>query len=63
MVHGKVSQRPGAGPATPRTTAGVVLFAASALVAWWAYRYFDLDTSTLRLPFLPEISLPLIQKG
>lgn len=63
MIHGKVSRRPGASPTSAHTLAGVVLFAASALVAWLVYRYFDLDTSTLHLPFLPEISLPLIQKG
>lgn len=63
MVHGKVSLRPGASPTTAHTAAGILLFAASAFATWLAYRYFDLDTSTLRLPFLPEISLPLIQKG
>ncbi|WP_414664467.1 cytochrome b/b6 domain-containing protein [Horticoccus sp. 23ND18S-11] len=63
MIHGRRSVTAAAAPAKSRVAWGVVLIALSALLVGLMGRGFDPGTSTLRIPFLPEIEFPLIQKG
>ena len=42
---------------------GVALLVLSVLVTWLIFHYFDQGSSSLRIPFLPEIAVPMIQKG
>lgn len=63
MVHGRALRREGVAPAPARIAHGVALAALSGLIVWLLLNHYDPNTSVLNLPFLPEISLPLIQKG
>jgi cytochrome b len=64
MIHGRRPEQPaGRLTATARNAAGLVLLAASVLLAWLVWRGFDPELSVLRLPGLPEIDFRLIQRG
>lgn len=65
MVHGKKKARGGeAGTkAKGRIGFGFALLIVSVVAAWIAGRSFDPSTSVLRLPWLPALEFPLIQKG
>lgn len=64
MIHGRrTDAHPGTDAARARIAAGLALLAASLLLAWLVWRGFDVDTSILRLPGLPELEFQLVQKG
>ena len=63
MIHGKVWGADGDGLSHNAWRAGVALAAVSiglSLVLFWC---FDFVSATLRLPFIPEIGFPIMQKG
>jgi hypothetical protein len=63
MVHGRSSTQVGDGLSTQNKRAGWTLIVLGLGVAWLLWHYFDETTSVLHIPFLPEISFPVIQKG
>lgn len=63
MVHGRVKGRTGDGLKTQNTAAGWTLIALGFVMLWLLWHYFDETTSVLQIPFFPEISFPVIQKG
>lgn len=63
MVHGMGRGKAGDGLSTPRAVAGWILIGLGLGVAWLLSHYFDETTSVLKVPYLPEISFPVIQKG
>jgi len=63
MWHGRTRGRIGQGLATQQSGAGWLLIALGLGIAWLLWHYFEEATSVLRIPFLPEISFPVIQKG
>ena len=63
MIHGRgIGRETDALPNSQRV-AGVILWIISGLLVWCVFARFDSNTNTLRLPLLPEIELPLMQKG
>lgn len=63
MIHGWKLGRPEGEPIRAHWIGGVGLLALSALVTWLVFDRFDFVTAELRLPFLPGIQFPIIQKG
>lgn len=63
MVHGMGRGKANEGLSTPRAAAGWVLMGLGLGVAWLLTHNFDETTSVLKVPYLPEISFPVIQKG
>jgi len=63
MIHGKWPAQVAVEPSGVRWRAGVGVLVLSGAVTWVVVRCFDLETSLLRIPGLPEIGFPLIQKG
>ncbi len=63
MIHGKQAASSVVAPALSNPAWGVAMLALSLLVAGLAIGGFDPSLSLLGLPFLPEIELPMIQKG
>lgn len=63
MLHGKSPQTTGTPVVNANSSGGLILLFLSAAVATALIKYFDPSTSTLRVPFLPEIGFPVIQKG
>lgn len=63
MIHGKQSANAVSAPVQNNVAWGVALLALSLLFVGLMGRFFDPNTSSLRIPFLPEIEFPLIQKG
>jgi cytochrome b len=63
MIHGRVLGDAASALTSQRSGAGWLLIALGAGVASLLWVYFDEPTSVLRIPFLPEIYLPVIQKG
>jgi len=63
MIHGKRSVTAVGAPVQNNVAWGVALLALSLLFAGLMGRFFDPNTSSLRIPFFPEIEFPLIQKG
>jgi hypothetical protein len=63
MIHGKVSGVKGEGLSHNAWPAGVVLAALSLGLGWLMFRCFDFNSATLRLPLIPEIGMPIMQKG
>jgi cytochrome b len=63
MIHGRgIGRETDALPSSQRL-AGLIVLILSAILIWAVFARFDTNTATLHLPFLPEIDLPLIQKG
>jgi cytochrome b len=63
MVHGRVSGRPPDGLAGTHAGAGALLFLLSGLVLGLLVRYYDEANGVIAIPCLPEIPVPVIQKG
>lgn len=63
MVHGRTKGAGFDGLTTPNTGAGILLLLLGLAVAGLLCRYFDESTSVLQIPYLPEMSFPVIQKG
>lgn len=63
MVHGKARGPSDSPVARENRAAGVALLVLSVLVTWMVFQGFDPTASVLKLPFLPAIDLPMIQKG
>lgn len=63
MVHGMRRGKTTHGLATPRSAAGWFLIGLGLGVAWLLMHYFDEPTSVLKIPYLPEVCFPVIQKG
>jgi cytochrome b len=63
MIHGKASATAVESSVQNRVAWGFVVIALSLVLACLMWRWFDPNTSSLRIPFLPEIEFPLIQKG
>ncbi len=63
MVHGRgpsPQNRPGV---SENLAGGVILLLLSLAITAAVIKYFDLSASVLSIPFLPEITFPVIQKG
>jgi len=63
MIHGRGMGREDDALASSQRVAGLIVLVLSVIVIWSVFARFDPTTATLRLPFLPEIELPLMQKG
>ena len=63
MVHGESHGNAAEGLRSAHTGAGWLLLALGLMVAWLLWRSFDEASSVLQLPLLPEIPIPVIQKG
>lgn len=63
MVHGKGQGRADGAVARENRAVGIALLVLGVLVTWMMFRCFDPATSVLKLPFVPAIDLPIIQKG
>lgn len=63
MVHGKGQGRADGVVAKENRAAGIALLVLGVLVTWMVFRCFDPATAVLKLPFVPAIDLPIIQKG
>ena len=63
MVHGRGRGSANEALLSARAGVGWLLIALGLGVACLLFYYFDEATSVLKLPYLPELSFPLIQKG
>ena len=63
MIHGRQVATSVVAPAQSHVGWGVALLALSLLLVGLVVRFFDPNTSSLQIPFFPEIEFPLIQKG
>ena len=64
MIHGQRSHLHQAESATSRRwTAGVLVLAVGAFLAWSVWHGFEPDLGEWRIPAIGEVSFPLIQKG
>ena len=63
MIHGKV--RGGGSEGLPHNAwqVGVALAALSMGLSWVLFWYFDFESATLSVPFIPDIGFPIMQKG
>jgi cytochrome b len=63
MVHGRVAGRAGDGLKSTGAAAGLILFLLSLCVVWLLLGYYDGSNAVIAVPGLPEIPVPVVQKG
>lgn len=63
MVHGRVQGQSSDGLTQTGARAGVLLLVLSSLVLWGLVGCYDEANSVIAIPGLPEIPVPLVQKG
>lgn len=63
MLHGRGSRPQNSPIVSENFAGGLILLLLSLAVTATAIKYFDLSSSVLNIPFLPEIAFPVIQKG
>jgi cytochrome b len=63
MVHGRGPSPQNRPVVSENPAGGFLLLLLSLLITAAVIKYFDLSGSVLSIPFLPEITFPVIQKG